>query len=161
MILLLLLLVLCGAYPVQAQQKDKVSNARVVTKTGDSYTAYFRAIEDGEERTLGLTEAQHTRLAEPNAPQPDSAGLPQDKTWVFEKAIKNAVYDTPSGHLEPGNVLLKSDEALLIQADDQPVPLDYKTYTIDDNKVKGLSIVPNPPGLEVKDGEFFKERRGQ
>ena len=145
--------------PAWAQQPpQKVADAKIVTKTHDAYTAKFRAVQDGEIRSEGMTEAEYTALAQPNSPTPQHKTLPNNKTWVFQSASKNDVYSTPSGRLEPGNIYVhNAQEALLEQADDAPLSLPLATYTITQDGQGRPNVVPDPPGLEIKDGEVRKK----
>ena len=154
---LAVILVVLAALPAWAQQ-EKVANAKIVTKTHDAYTAKYRAVQDREIRSEGMTEAEYTALALPNSATPQHKTLPNNKTWVFQSAAKNDVYSTPSGRLEPGNIYFHNkNEALLEQADDAPLSLPLATYSITQDGQGRPNVVPDPPGLAIKDGEVRKK----
>ena len=105
MTLLVMLFVLCWTEAALAQ-RVKVADAVVVTKTRDTYTAVWRATEDGSVTKSGITDAEYEALAGVNAGPPPKLNLPANRTWEFVSASKNDEYSTASGMLEPGNVLV-------------------------------------------------------
>ena len=156
---LVLLMVLLAAGPAWAQNQ-KIADAKIVTKTHDAYTAKFRALDDGQIGFEGMTEQEYVALSLPNSATPQKK-TPANRIWVFQSAAKNDVYSTPSGRLEPGNIYLhNAQEALLEQADDAPLSLPVATYTITQDGQGRPTVVPNPPGLEIRDGEVFRRQGG-
>jgi hypothetical protein len=143
----------------QQKEKEKVANAKVALKLTDIYTAIYQAVEDGEVFSTLMNEEEYAGLAMADAVPPQLDLLPKGKTWEFVSAAKNDFYNTQSGNLEPGDVyLLSATEALVFLPDEAAVSVDLRTHEVIVDSVKGISIVPDPPGLAVKDGELFKEK---
>ena len=156
MTLLMLLVFLVCAADAHAQ-RVKVADAVVVTKTRDTYTAVWRATEDGTLTTSGLTDAEYEALAGVNAGPPPKLNLPANRTWEFVSASKNDEYSTASGLLEPGNVYVTGEYIFVIPAMGEAyLALDKKAYTLTTPEGKA-HIAPDPPGFEISNGEVHKK----
>ena len=157
MMALVLVLLFCWTEEAAAQ-RVKVGNAVAVTKTRDTHTVVWRALEDGSLTTSGLTLIEYEALAGINAAPPPKLNLPANRTWEFVSASRNAEFSTPSGRLEPGNIYtIRETIFVILGVEDEVVRLDAKDYTVTGAGGPMMRIVPDPPGIEVNNGEVHKK----
>ena len=87
---------------------------------------------DGRKVVLPLDPVEYDTLAQPGAGEPPGRPAP-DAIWL--SAVEKAVYDTPSGDLEPGCLVTKPEGFMVVTQDGDP----HATRFLIDRSKHGIS----------------------